>query len=113
MALSASWDRINRSSVLTDERSPHIPIDKISSGMSSSLENSSEVSLSSIEQEKPVSQDTAEAVSQTQQHALLLHGPRQQYQLTDRHPVPTVKTEHDMLVKVKLIGLNPIDWKAP
>lgn len=47
------------------------------------------------------------------QQALLLHGPRQAYKLTDDLPLPTVGTDHEMLVRVKTIGLNPIDWKAP
>lgn len=52
------------------------------------------------------------AVPETQT-VLLLHGPRQAYQLTQGYAVPQVQSEHDVLVKVQAIGLNPIDWKAP
>lgn len=47
------------------------------------------------------------------QTVLLLHGPKQQYELTEGYAVPKVESEHDVLVKVQVIGLNPIDWKAP
>lgn len=47
------------------------------------------------------------------QTVLLLHGPRQPYQLVDDYPVPQVRGEHEVLVRTQSIGLNPIDWKAP
>ena len=47
------------------------------------------------------------------QRALLLHGPHQEYKLTDQYPVPVVVADHELLVRVRAIGLNPIDWKAP
>ncbi|KAK4234315.1 chaperonin 10-like protein [Achaetomium macrosporum] len=47
------------------------------------------------------------------QTVLLLHAPRQPYQLTDNYPVPQVKGDLEVLVKTRAIGLNPIDWKAP
>jgi hypothetical protein len=47
------------------------------------------------------------------QSALLLHAIRQPYELATNHPLPSVKSDHELLVKVSAIGLNPIDWKAP
>lgn len=47
------------------------------------------------------------------QNALLLHGPKQRYQLADKHQIPALENNREMLVKVQAIGLNPIDWKAP
>jgi NADPH:quinone reductase-like Zn-dependent oxidoreductase len=47
------------------------------------------------------------------QTVLLLHGAKQQYQLAEGLAVPEAETEHELLVKVQVIGLNPIDWKAP
>lgn len=47
------------------------------------------------------------------QRVLLLHAPRQPYQLTDNYAVPKVQGEHEVLVRTQAIGLNPIDWKAP
>ncbi|KAK3302807.1 chaperonin 10-like protein [Chaetomium strumarium] len=47
------------------------------------------------------------------QTVLLLHAPRQPYQLTTSYPVPQVKGIREVLVRTRAIGLNPIDWKAP
>jgi hypothetical protein len=47
------------------------------------------------------------------QTVLLLHGPRQEYKLTLDYSVPALKDETELLVQVRSIGLNPIDWKAP
>lgn len=47
------------------------------------------------------------------QEVLLLHGPKQKYEHTREHPIPGLDKEHDMLVEVEVVGLNPIDWKAP
>lgn len=47
------------------------------------------------------------------QEVLLLHGPKQKYKHTREHPIPELDKDHDMLVEVEVIGLNPIDWKAP
>ena len=47
------------------------------------------------------------------QEVLLLHGVRQRYALTKAHPRPSIEDEREMLVAVEVIGLNPIDWKAP
>ncbi|KAB5582997.1 chaperonin 10-like protein [Coniochaeta sp. 2T2.1] len=47
------------------------------------------------------------------QTVLLLHGAKQPYQVTGSYAVPQAETEHEVLLKVEVIGLNPIDWKAP
>jgi NADPH:quinone reductase-like Zn-dependent oxidoreductase len=47
------------------------------------------------------------------QSALKLHAIRQPYDLAEDHPVPATQHEHELLIKVEAIGLNPIDWKAP
>jgi hypothetical protein len=49
----------------------------------------------------------------THQEVLLLHAPKQRYQHTERHQIPQPKDKREMLVKVQVVGLNPIDWKAP
>ena len=49
----------------------------------------------------------------THQEVLLLHAPKQRYQHTERYHIPQPKDEREMLVKVQVVGLNPIDWKAP
>jgi hypothetical protein len=46
------------------------------------------------------------------QTALLLHAVRQPY-VTQDHDVPVVHNESEVLIKVGVVGLNPIDWKAP
>jgi hypothetical protein len=47
------------------------------------------------------------------QEVLLLHGPKQKYAHTKDQPIPRIQNDREMLVVVKVVGLNPIDWKAP
>jgi hypothetical protein len=49
----------------------------------------------------------------SQQVVLLLHRPGQPYTLTSHYPVPLITKEDEILIKTNIIGLNPIDWKAP
>lgn len=53
------------------------------------------------------------AKPQTSQTALLLHAPKQPYQLSNDHAVPEVDEESEILIRTQVIGLNPLDWKAP
>ncbi|KAK5267880.1 hypothetical protein LTR99_009667 [Exophiala xenobiotica] len=47
------------------------------------------------------------------QSALLLHGPRQPYAAVQDHDIPVPMEDREVLVKNLVLGLNPIDWKAP
>ncbi|KAM0438717.1 hypothetical protein ACHAPT_001474 [Fusarium lateritium] len=47
------------------------------------------------------------------QTVLLLHGVRQQYEVTPGYAIPDTKHDHELLVRSTTIGLNPIDWKSP
>lgn len=47
------------------------------------------------------------------QKALLLHGAQQPYTFVTDHAVPAIDKEGEILVKVVVIGLNPVDWKGP
>ncbi|KPM42739.1 hypothetical protein AK830_g3799 [Neonectria ditissima] len=47
------------------------------------------------------------------QTVLLLHGIRQQYELTHGYALPATRHSHELLVRSSTIGLNPIDWKSP
>lgn len=49
----------------------------------------------------------------SRQTVLLLHAPKQGYELVDDYPVPKPEHDSEILVSNKAIGLNPIDWKAP
>jgi len=49
----------------------------------------------------------------TKQEVLLLHGPKQRYAHTKDQPIPSIRDNREMLVAVEVVGLNPIDWKAP
>ncbi|KAH6609296.1 alcohol dehydrogenase -like domain-containing [Trichoderma cornu-damae] len=55
-----------------------------------------------------MARDSAQA-----QTVLLLHGPRQAYQITSGYDVPALFEDDETLIKTHTIGLNPIDWKAP
>ncbi|CZR65659.1 related to oxidoreductase [Phialocephala subalpina] len=54
-----------------------------------------------------------EEFSVEHQNVLLLHAPKQRYAHTEKHPVPSIENDREMLVAVDVVGLNPIDWKAP
>lgn len=47
------------------------------------------------------------------QAVLLLHAPRQPYELQDGYPIPPLQNDREVLVRNRAIGLNPMDWKAP
>ncbi|ROT36084.1 GroES-like protein [Sodiomyces alkalinus F11] len=49
----------------------------------------------------------------TSQTVLLLHGPRQPYDVTTGYPLPELQNGREILVQTETLGLNPIDWKAP
>lgn len=53
----------------------------------------------------------AENIPKTQK-VLLLHSPKQSYQLTDNYPVPLPLNDREVLIRSLTIALNPIDWKA-
>ena len=47
------------------------------------------------------------------QRALLLYGPKQEYTLVKDAAIPQIQNDSEMLLRVIVVGLNPIDWKAP
>lgn len=47
------------------------------------------------------------------QRVLLLRGPREPYVEVSDHPTPSLDGNREFLVRNLVIGLNPIDWKAP
>lgn len=47
------------------------------------------------------------------QSALVLHRIGQEYRVVTDHVVPRLLRPGEVLVKTAVIGLNPIDWKAP
>ena len=61
---------------------------------------------------KPVAEETMAEIPESQT-VLLLHAPKQHYQVTSGYAIPQVESEDELLAKVQVIGLNPIDWKAP
>ncbi|KAK5051860.1 hypothetical protein LTR84_002663 [Exophiala bonariae] len=69
---------------------------------------SSTKSESTLAEEKEIKSELP-----TKQKLLLLHGPKQDYVLTDDQAVPLADAHHEVVVRVTTIGLNPIDWKAP
>ncbi|KAL5088065.1 GroES-like protein [Trichoderma afarasin] len=46
------------------------------------------------------------------QSVLLLHGPRQAYQVSE-YEIPELVEVDETLIRTHTIGLNPIDWKSP
>lgn len=57
--------------------------------------------------------DYATTFAVSGQSVLLLHGPGEEYKLAQNHDVPQPKSDHEILVKVIAVGLNPVDWKGP
>ncbi|KAI1289071.1 quinone oxidoreductase [Xylaria venustula] len=47
------------------------------------------------------------------QTVLLLHAPKQSYQVSEDYATPRIDNGSELLVRTQVIGLNPIDWKAP
>ncbi|KAL2867368.1 zinc-binding alcohol dehydrogenase family protein [Aspergillus lucknowensis] len=51
--------------------------------------------------------------SSATQRALLVHGAQQPYALVTDHAIPSILHKDEILIKVTVIGLNPVDWKGP
>jgi Alcohol dehydrogenase GroES-like domain len=56
--------------------------------------------------------ETARLLS-SDQSVLLIHGPGEEYKLTENQCIPEQESDHEILIKVLAVGLNPIDWKGP
>ena len=61
----------------------------------------------------PLNERDVSSFPATGQDVLLIHGPGQEYELTQNHCIPELKADHEILVKVIAVGLNPVDWKGP
>ncbi|KZT41733.1 oxidoreductase [Sistotremastrum suecicum HHB10207 ss-3] len=46
------------------------------------------------------------------QDVLLLRAPRQPYEFVENWPRPQIESENEVLIRIKAIGLNPVDWKS-
>lgn len=57
--------------------------------------------------------DASDATLPERQETLLLHAIRKPYELSADSELPDLKHDHELLVKVNAVGLNPIDWKSP
>ncbi|RFU23894.1 hypothetical protein B7463_g12446, partial [Scytalidium lignicola] len=66
-----------------------------------------------VEVEREEEEEEGEEFTSSHQDVLLLHGPKQRYAHTTKYAIPELHTEREMLVNVQVVGLNPIDWKAP
>jgi hypothetical protein len=47
-----------------------------------------------------------------QQDVALLHKARQRLILTRAYPVPVPNTDDELVVEIRAVGLNPVDWKS-
>lgn len=47
-----------------------------------------------------------------QQSILQLPEIRQRFTVVEGHPVPEIRGQQELLVKIQAIGLNPVDWKS-
>ena len=73
--------------------------------------------------EKNTSQDHLQSHENTQEspiftpdskhEQLLLYEPKQEFTLVKDGSIPQLQDEREMLIKVTVLGLNPIDWKGP
>ena len=46
------------------------------------------------------------------QQQLLLHAPKELHTFIGTAAIPELEASHDILIRIQVIGLNPIDWKA-
>lgn len=46
------------------------------------------------------------------QSILQLRELRQRFAVVESHPVPETRNPEELVVKIQVIGLNPVDWKS-
>jgi hypothetical protein len=80
-----------------------------------SIGKTSPVHILEQDVEKPSAASSSSSWTEipSQQQALLLYRPKQPYQEISNHPIPAIRDDRELLVRNMVIGLNPIDWKAP
>ncbi|THW77476.1 GroES-like protein [Aureobasidium pullulans] len=94
--------------------------------MSTITEHHRTIDLSQIETEVSDSQNNSNATEEkvrradsplenglpVQQNIALLHAARERLVYTQDYPVPLPKTDDELVVEIRAIGLNPVDWKS-
>ncbi|THX78370.1 GroES-like protein [Aureobasidium pullulans] len=94
--------------------------------MSTITEHPRTTGLSQIENEVSDSQNNSNATEEKlrradsplenglpfQQNIALLHAARERLVYTQDYPVPLPKTDDELVVEIRAIGLNPVDWKS-
>ncbi|THZ61718.1 GroES-like protein [Aureobasidium pullulans] len=94
--------------------------------MSTITEHPRTIDLSQIETEVSDSQNNSNATEEKvrradsplenglpfQQNIALLHAARERLVYTQDYPVPLPKTDDELVVEIRAIGLNPVDWKS-
>ncbi|THX59243.1 GroES-like protein [Aureobasidium pullulans] len=94
--------------------------------MSTITEHPRTIGLSQIETEVSNSQNDSNATEEKvrradsplenglpfQQNIALLHAARERLVYTQDYPVPLPKTDDELVVEIRAIGLNPVDWKS-
>ncbi|THZ66034.1 GroES-like protein [Aureobasidium pullulans] len=94
--------------------------------MSTITEHPRPIGLSQIETEVSNSQNNSNATEEKvrradsplenglpfQQNIALLHAARERLVYTQDYPVPLPKTDDELVVEIRAIGLNPVDWKS-
>ncbi|CAC9891086.1 unnamed protein product [Aureobasidium pullulans] len=94
--------------------------------MSTIMEHPRTIGLSQIENEVSDSQNNSNATEEKvrradsplenglpfQQNIALLHAARERLVYTQNYPVPLPKTDDELVVEIRAIGLNPVDWKS-
>lgn len=68
--------------------------------------------LSQAQRDRPLKSALGKDRRPALQQSLILHGIRQPYTLTDQHPRPQTREPDELVVRVLMIGLNPVDWKS-
>ena len=48
----------------------------------------------------------------SKQDVALVYAARQRLVLTQAYPVPLPNTDNELVVEIRAIGLNPVDWKS-
>lgn len=69
-------------------------------------------SVSSLPEKEADATIDAPATPQRQK-ILILEKIKQPYREVEGYPVPQVRHDREVIVQNAVIGLNPIDWKAP
>lgn len=102
--------RVRRFLYISDEKSCHLNCIAIMSTITRTYTESADTKYVSSVSVEELSDDS-DSFSQTTQSSLLIISLEDPLKVVHTHPIPELKP-HDILVRNRAVGINPIDWKG-